>query len=181
MADQIENEKKKLISSLMRKIPDFPKPGILFWDICPLLKHPEAFSAAIDLLTSHIKDTYPNVELIVGLDARGFLFGPGIAIKLGVGFVPVRKQGKLPGETVSIPCEKEYGKDMLEMQKDAIASGQKVVIVDDLLATGGTLLTSCKLVEQQEGIVLGCVVLFELTELNGAGRLPVKCFSLLQS
>ncbi|XP_028391744.1 adenine phosphoribosyltransferase-like [Dendronephthya gigantea] len=176
-----ENDRKKLISSLIREIPDFPKPGILFRDICPLLKNPVAFEASIDLLTDHIKENYPAVEVIVGLDARGFLFGPGIALKLGIGFVPVRKEGKLPGETISIKSEKEYGKDVLEIQKDSIAAGQKVVIVDDLLATGGTLLTSCELVKKQGGSVLGCVVLFELTELKGAARLPVKCFSLLQS
>ncbi|XP_046842682.1 adenine phosphoribosyltransferase-like [Xenia sp. Carnegie-2017] len=174
------DDKLKLISSQIRNIPDFPIPGILFRDICPLLKHHEAFSATIQLMSDCIKENYSNVDVIVGLDSRGFLFGPGIAMKLGIGFVPIRKQGKLPGETISVDAEKEYGKDVLEIQKDAISPGQNVVIVDDLLATGGTLLTSCKLLEQLCGKVLGCVVVYEIAELNGASKVPVKCISLLK-
>ncbi|RXM99823.1 Adenine phosphoribosyltransferase [Acipenser ruthenus] len=150
-------------------------------DICPVLKDPEALTAVIDLFEQHVRQTYPQVELIVGLDARGFLFGPLLAQRLGVGFVLIRKKGKLPGPTQSVGYTLEYGMAEAEIQEDAIDAGQKVIIIDDLLATGGTLYAACELLKKQSAEVLGCMVLIELKDLNGAERVkPSPLFSLVQ-
>ncbi|XP_061693775.1 adenine phosphoribosyltransferase [Syngnathoides biaculeatus] len=134
---RISESKIQLLRRHINAFPDFPKKGILFRDICPILRDPTALTAVIDLFEEHVKNKNWEVDLIVGLDARGFLFGPLLAQRLGVGFVMVRKKGKLPGVTVSVAYDLEYGKAEAEVQEDAVTPGQKVVLLDDLLATGG--------------------------------------------
>ncbi len=135
----------------IRDIPDFPKPGIVFKDITPLLRDPAALSGCIDELAELVKDL--DVDAVAGVESRGFLFGTPLAMRLGVGFIPIRKPGKLPHETVSQEYALEYGTDTVEMHKDAIQSGQKILVVDDLIATGGTAEAACKLIEQVGGTV----------------------------
>ncbi|XP_014846578.1 PREDICTED: adenine phosphoribosyltransferase [Poecilia mexicana] len=173
--------KLQLVQRHVRAFPDFPKKGILFRDICPILKSPAALTAVTDLFEEHVRSRQLQVDLIVGLDARGFLFGPLLAQRLGVGFVLVRKKGKLPGATVSVAYDLEYGSAEVEIQEDAVAPGQKVLIIDDLLATGGTLLAACELMKRQQADIQGCMVVIELRDLKGADRLkPHNIFSLLQ-
>ncbi|XP_014907679.1 adenine phosphoribosyltransferase [Poecilia latipinna] len=173
--------KLQLVQRHVRAFPDFPKKGILFRDICPILKSPAALTAVTDLFEEHVRSHQLQVDLIVGLDARGFLFGPLLAQRLGVGFVLVRKKGKLPGATVSVAYDLEYGTAEVEIQEDAVAPGQKVLIIDDLLATGGTLLAACELMKKQQADIQGCMVVIELRDLKGADRLkPHNIFSLLQ-
>ncbi len=157
------------LSTKIRDIPDFPKPGILFKDITTLLKEGPAFREAIDQLVARI-GTRP-VDVVVGMESRGFIFGAPIAYKLGVGFVPVRKLGKLPAEVVSVEYELEYGSATLEMHKDAINPGARVLIVDDLLATGGTVAGTIDLVRQLKGEIVAVAFLIELTFLKGRERL----------
>ncbi|XP_056292027.1 adenine phosphoribosyltransferase [Pseudoliparis swirei] len=173
--------KLQLVRRHIRDFPDFPKQGILFRDICPILKDPAALTAVTDLFEEHVRKNHPQVELIVGLDARGFLFGPLLAQRLGVGFVLIRKKGKLPGTTASVTYDLEYGKAEAEIQEDAVAPGQKILLIDDLLATGGSLYAACELMKKQQADILGCLVVIELKELNGIDKLkshPV--FSLVQ-
>ncbi|XP_026210165.1 adenine phosphoribosyltransferase [Anabas testudineus] len=173
--------KVQLIQRCIRDFPDFPKKGIVFKDICPLLKDPAALTAVIDLFEEHVKKNHKQVDLIIGLDARGFLFGPLLAQRLGVGFVLVRKRGKLPGPTVSVAYALEYGEADAEIQEDAVFPGQKVLLIDDLLATGGTLYATCELIRKLQAEVLGCMVVIELKELHGADKLkPHSVFSLVQ-
>ncbi|HEY8435594.1 MAG TPA: adenine phosphoribosyltransferase [Haloplasmataceae bacterium] len=146
-------------------IPNFPTEGIMFRDITPLMQNGEAFSYAVKQLVNFAKEK--GADLIVGPEARGFLFGTPVAAMLGIGFVPVRKPGKLPRETVDLEYELEYGKNTLSIHKDAIKPGQKVVIIDDLLATGGTVDASIKLVESLGGQVVGCGFVIELVDLKG--------------
>lgn len=153
------------LKSKIRVVLDFPKPGISFKDITTLLKDREAYVYTIDSLVAFCKDK--GAELIVGPEARGFVLGAPVAYALKVGFVPVRKPGKLPAETVRYEYGLEYGSDVLEVHKDAIKPGQKVVVVDDLLATGGTALAAVKLVEKLGGIVVGVAFVIELSYLNG--------------
>ena len=153
----------------IREIPDFPKPGILFYDITTLLKDPGAFKEAIDLLTEPYRDT--KVDVVVGMESRGFIFSAPMAYQLDAGFVPVRKLGKLPAETVSVEYALEYGTNTLEVHKDAIAPGQKVLVVDDLLATAGTVLGTIELVTQLKAEVVGLAFLVELLFLKGRDRL----------
>lgn len=163
----------------IRDVPDFPKKGIIFKDITPLLKDTAAFKYVIDLLTERYHDK--GVEVVVAMEARGFILGAPLAYKLGVAFVPVRKVGKLPAETVSAQYSLEYGVDSLEMHKDAILPGQKVLIVDDLLATGGTIAATIELVEKLGGEVIGIAFLIELTFLNGRQKLKdYQVMSLIQ-
>ncbi|XP_049592011.1 adenine phosphoribosyltransferase [Syngnathus scovelli] len=180
----MEGRSESQIQLLRRHIhgfPDFPKKGILFRDISPILKEPTALTAVIDLFEEHVKNKKWEVDLIVGLDARGFLFGPLLAQRLGVGFVMVRKKGKLPGATVSVAYDLEYGKAEAEIQEDAVTPGQKVLLVDDLLATGGTLFAACELLKKRHANIQGCMVVIELTELKGIDRLKAhSVFSLVQ-
>ncbi|XP_004437084.1 adenine phosphoribosyltransferase [Diceros bicornis minor] len=173
---------RELVARRIRSFPDFPIQGVLFRDIAPVLKDPDSFRACISLLASHLKKTHGSkIDYIAGLDSRGFLFGPSLAQELGVGCVLIRKQGKLPGPTVSASYTLEYGKAELEIQKDAVEPGQKVVIVDDLLATGGTMRAACELLGQLGAEVLECVSLVELTSLKGRERLgAVPFFSVVQ-
>jgi len=153
----------------IRVIPDFPQPGIRFKDITTLLKDPVAYKAAIDELKALVK--HLDIDLIAGPEARGFVIGAPLALALGVGFVPIRKSGKLPGETVEAAYDLEYGKDRLAVHKDAIKPGQKVLIADDLLATGGTIATTINLIKQLGGEVIGAAFLIELGYLDGRTKL----------
>ena len=153
----------------IREVPDFPKPGILFYDITTLIKQPKPFAEAIDLMVEPFADT--KVDVVVGMESRGFIFSAPMAIRLGAGFVPVRKLGKLPAETISVEYALEYGTNTLEVHKDAIQPGQKVLIVDDLLATGGTVLGTIDLVKQLKADIVGLSFLVELQFLKGRARL----------
>ena len=153
----------------IREIPDFPKPGILFYDITTLIKQPKPFAEAIDLLVEPFADT--KVDVVVGMESRGFIFSAPMAIRLDAGFVPVRKLGKLPAETISVEYALEYGTNTLEVHKDAIQPGQRVLIVDDLLATGGTVLGTIDLVKQLKAEIVGLSFLVELRFLKGRARL----------
>ena len=167
------------LKTLIREVPDFPKPGILFYDITTLLKDARGLAGVIDGL----KDRYKGkgADLVIGIEARGFIFAPALAYALGVGFVPVRKPKKLPGERLSISYDLEYGTDTLEVHTGAIPAGARVLIVDDLLATGGTARATARLVEQSGGIVAGLGFVVELTFLNGRKKLDgYDVFSLLQ-
>ncbi|XP_009888355.1 PREDICTED: adenine phosphoribosyltransferase [Charadrius vociferus] len=150
-------------------------------DISPLLKDPAAFRTLIDLLEDHLRASFPQIDFIAGLDSRGFLIGPPLAQRLGIGFVLIRKKGKLPGPTESVSYALEYGKAELEIQSDAVEPGQKVVIVDDLLATGGTMCAACELMKRLKAEVLECLVIIELKLLKGSEKLKsVPFYSLLQ-
>ncbi len=167
------------LKQLIREIPDFPKPGILFYDITTLLKDKQGLKDTIDALKSHYQGV--QVDVVVGVEARGFIFAPALAYALGAGFVPVRKPRKLPSICASISYDLEYGSDTLEVHKDAIAAGAKVLIVDDLLATGGTAAAVTRLVEQLGGTVAGLGFVLELTFLGGREKLDgYETFSLLQ-
>ena len=154
---------------LVREIPDFPVPGVGFKDITPVLAHPGAFAACADALAGPFADA--GVEAVAAAEARGFIFGIPVAERLGVGFAPVRKPGKLPAATVGVTYELEYGTDRLEMHVDSFASGARVLIVDDVLATGGTARATCDLVERAGGQVVGCAFFVELAFLDGRRRL----------
>jgi adenine phosphoribosyltransferase len=167
------------LKKLIREVPDFPKPGILFYDITTLLKDPAGFAGVIDGLKDHYRDL--KVDVVLGIEARGFIFAPALAYALRAGFVPVRKHKKLPAEIVSVSYDLEYGKDVLEMHKDAVSSGTRVLIVDDLLATGGTAAAASSMVRESGGIVVGLGFVVELTFLNGRRKLVGNdVFSLLQ-
>jgi adenine phosphoribosyltransferase len=153
----------------IRVIDNFPKEGISFKDITTLISDGEALKEAIDQIVEHLKDK--KIDVIVGPEARGFIFGVPAAYALGIGFIPVRKPGKLPGETISVNYGLEYGEDQLQIHKDAIKPGQRVAIVDDLLATGGTVEGVAKLIEQAGGEVASLDFVIELTELNGKDKL----------
>src|SRR6267142_6211801 len=157
------------LKSLIREIPDFPKPGILFYDITTLLKVAAGFHEVIDGLSAHYQTT--KVDTILGIEARGFIFAPALAYALNAGFIPVRKPKKLPAECVSVTYDLEYGTDTLEMHKDAVGSGHRVLIVDDLLATGGTAAAAAKMVQDVGGVVVGLGFVVELTFLNGRRKL----------
>ncbi len=157
------------IEQFIADVPNFPKEGILFKDITPLMQNGEALRYTMEQLSNYV--TSKNASLIVGPEARGFLFGTPVAAMMGIGFVPVRKPGKLPRESIEYEYDLEYGSNKLCIHKDAIKKGQKVVIIDDLLATGGTVEAAIKLIEQLGGEVVGCAFLIELTELNGRKKL----------
>jgi adenine phosphoribosyltransferase len=153
----------------IREVPDFPKPGILFYDITTLLKDPEAFAAVIDRMADAVKDE--KVDVVVGMESRGFIFAAPLAYRLNAGFVPVRKLGKLPAETIEVEYDLEYGTATLEIHRDAIQPGQKVLLVDDLLATGGTVLGTIELVRQLGGEIAGLSFMVELGALHGRDKL----------
>jgi adenine phosphoribosyltransferase len=167
------------LKTLIREVPDFPKPGILFYDITTLLKDAGGLRGVIDGLKDQYRDT--QADVVLGIEARGFIFAPALAYALGAGFVPVRKPKKLPSECVRVTYDLEYGTDTLEMHKDAVGRGTRVLIVDDLLATGGTAAAAAKMVEEMGGVVVGLGFVVELTFLNGRARLPGRdVFSLLK-
>lgn len=156
-------------AAFIRDIPGFPKPGILFKDITPLMADARALDATVRLMAEAARDL--EVDVVIGAEARGFLLGPALARELGAGFVLARKPGKLPHDTVSAEYELEYGTDRLELHSDAVAGGARVLVHDDLLATGGTARALCQLVEQLDGVVVGCHFLIELAFLDGRSRL----------
>ena len=167
------------LKKIIREIPDFPKPGILFYDITTLLKDAGGLRAAIDEFRRQYQDT--AIDLVLGIEARGFIFAPALAYALGVGFVPVRKPRKLPADCLQVSYDLEYGKDSLEMHKDAVEPGRNVLVIDDLLATGGTAAAVARLVEQAGGKVAGMGFLVELTFLHGRDKLRgYDVYSMLQ-
>ena len=166
------------LKNLIREVPDFPKKGILFYDITTLLKDKLGFATLIDALSENYIGK--EIDLVLGMEARGFIFGPALSYRLNAGFVPVRKPGKLPAETVKISYELEYGSNALEIHKDAIVKGQRVLIVDDLLATGGTAAATAELVRSLGGEIAGLAFVVELDFLNGREKLAnYDVFSLL--
>ncbi len=166
------------LKDFIRDIPDFPKPGILFRDITPLLRSPAALRESIRQLAELVRDEH--IDLVVAAEARGFIFAAPLALELDCGFVPIRKPGKLPFDTHAFHYELEYGSDTLEMHIDGVEAGERVLVVDDLLATGGTVDACCQLVEKTGAEVVGCAFLIELTALGGAARVaPRRTDSLL--
>jgi adenine phosphoribosyltransferase len=167
------------LRKVVREVPDFPKKGILFYDITTLLKDGKAFAEAVDALSERYEGK--EIDAVVAIEARGYIFGPAMAYRLGVGFIPMRKPGKLPAKTIQETYELEYGTDTIEMHEDAVEAGQKVLVVDDLLATGGTAAAACRLVEKAGGQVVECCFLIELSFLNGRDKLGSReVFSLLK-
>jgi len=167
------------LKKLIREVPDYPKPGILFYDLTTLLKDKRGFQKLVDRLCDHYADR--KVDVVVGIEARGFIFAPALAYRLGAGFVPVRKPKKLPAKTAMVSYQLEYGTDTLEIHEDAIQPGQSVLISDDLLATGGTAAATVKLVMALGGVVNGAAFAVELTFLKGRSKLPgLDVFSLIQ-
>lgn len=158
-----------LLKAKIRTIPDYPAPGILFRDVTTLIADAEGFAAAIDGLVAPFKE-WP-VDLVVGIEARGFIFGAAVAAALGRGFVPVRKKGKLPGDTIAHHYDLEYGTDTVEIHNDSIKPGQQVLLIDDLLATGGTAEAAITLVERLKGRLVGCAFVVDLPDLGGRKRL----------
>jgi len=175
-----------LIKSHLASYPDFPSKGIVFLDIFPILQNPPAFETLITHLTHHITShtlqfsQAKKIDVVVGLDARGFLLGPIIALRLGAAFVPIRKAGKLPGKCVNATYEKEYGTDSFEMQVDVIKPGQNVVVIDDLLATGGSAKAAGELVAKQGAKTLEYLFIIELLFLNGSNKLDAPVYSVVQ-
>ncbi|MPZ13164.1 MAG: adenine phosphoribosyltransferase [Chloroflexi bacterium] len=166
------------LASKIRAIPDFPIPGILFRDITPLLADPVAFRTTVDQLHDRVRDL--RIDVVVGMESRGFIFAAPLAYLLGAGLVPIRKLGKLPAETVSAEYDLEYGKNSVEMHRDAISAGQRVLVVDDLIATGGTVEATLSLIRRLGGEVVACLFLIELQELNGRSRVDgARVISLL--
>jgi adenine phosphoribosyltransferase len=161
----------------IRSIPDFPKPGILFYDISTLLAHPDAWRATIERLAEAVRPHQP--DLLVGIESRGFLVAAPLAFAIGSGFAMVRKKGKLPGKTVRYSYDLEYGTDTIEIQEDAITPGQRVVVIDDLLATGGTMQAAVELVRRQGGTVVAGACIIELGFLNGRRRVEVPVTSMV--
>src|ERR1700676_44472 len=167
------------LKKLIREVPDYPKPGILFYDLTTLLKDKEGFHKLIDRLCDHYKGR--TIDVVAGIEARGFIFAPALAYRLGAGFVPVRKPKKLPAQTVTVTYSLEYGTDSLEIHEDAVKPGDRVIVCDDLLATGGTAAATVKLVQQLGGKVQGLAFRVELSFLKGRTKLPgLDVFSLIQ-
>ena len=158
------------LKSLIRDIPDFPKPGILFRDITTLLRDPAGLQYTIDTMATQVRDLQP--QYIVGIESRGFIFGTALAYKLGLGFIPVRKPGKLPADVHTVEYVLEYGTDRLEIHQDAVVPGSRVLMVDDLIATGGTAVATAKLLHQIGSELVGCAFVLELDDLGGRSRLP---------
>jgi adenine phosphoribosyltransferase len=163
----------------IRNIPDFPKKGILFHDVTTLLKDAEGFRQVIDEL--YEKYEHEKIDLVVGIESRGFIIGGALAYKLGAGFVPIRKKGKLPAAVHREEYDLEYGKDIIEMHLDAIKHGDRILLVDDLIATGGTALAACKLIEKAGGKIIECGFIVDMPELKGKEKLhPRKSFALVE-
>jgi adenine phosphoribosyltransferase len=166
-------KKNLIIKNAIRTIPGFPAPGILFRDVTTLMKDKKAFRTAIECLVLESRK-FRKFDYVAGIEARGFIFGSMLADRTGTGFVPIRKPGKLPSEVLSMEYELEYGKDKVEVHVDAIQKGSGYLVVDDLLATGGTSEAACRLIEKGEGMVVGCLFLIELPELRGRNKLASR-------
>jgi adenine phosphoribosyltransferase len=167
------------LKALIRDVPDFPKPGIVFKDITTLLNNPDGLRYAIDLMAERVADL--KVDYVVGMESRGFIFGTPLAYKMGVGFVPVRKPGKLPAQTHFAEYELEYGRDRLEIHQDAFHPGSRVLVIDDLIATGGTAVATADLIQQTGSSLVGFGFIIELTFLEGRKNLPdVPIVSLIE-
>jgi adenine phosphoribosyltransferase len=167
------------LKKLIREVPDYPKPGILFYDLTTVLKDKQGFHGLVDQLCGHYDGH--NIDIVAGIEARGFIFAPALAYRLGAGFVPIRKPKKLPAKTRSVSYALEYGTDSIELHEDAVKPGDRVIICDDLLATGGTAAAAAKLVQELGGKVEGLAFAVELTFLNGRKKLPgLDVFSLIQ-
>ena len=174
----VPSEATARLEQCIRDIPDFPKPGIVFKDITPLLGDQQAFATAIDLIVDHFVGK--QVNRVVGIEARGFIFAAPVAYRLGAGFVPVRKKGKLPWEVIGIDYELEYGSERLEVHSDAVGKGDRVVVVDDVLATGGTAKATCDMLRNLGADVIGVGTIIDLAFLNGRSKLPdIEVFSIL--
>ena len=167
----MSDERSELLSSLIRDIPDFPKKGIVYKDITPLLGDGKALGVCIDLLAERLRDTNIDTDVVAGMESRGFIFGAALAKNLGVGFVPIRKPGKLPADTYSIEYELEYGTDTLEVHQDAFKAGANVTVVDDLIATGGTAAATGELIRKCGAKVAAFAFVINLSFLNGTDRL----------
>jgi len=157
------------IKSLIRTIPDYPKKGVMFRDITTLFEDPEGLRDVIDGFAAEFQDK--KIDVIAGIEARGFVIGPAVALALGIGFVTIRKKGKLPGETIGVEYDLEYGSDIIEIHKDAIKPGSRVLIMDDLIATGGTALAAIELIEKIGAEVAGCAFIIDLPDLGGAQKI----------
>jgi len=170
----------ELVKSKIRDIPDFPKPGIIFKDITTAIKHPETFNRIINYLTKEFKDQ--GIDYVAAIESRGFIFGAPLAYNIGAGLVIIRKPGKLPAKVEQVSYELEYGTDCVEIHSDAIEPGKKVLLIDDLLATGGTAAASCELIKKIGGIPVGIAFVVELAFLNGKNKLPedIKIVSMVQ-
>lgn len=171
----MEELKKKI-----REIPDFPKPGILFYDVTTLLKDAEGLRSVIEILTERYRSR--GIKKVLGIESRGFIIGPALAYNLGAGFVPVRKKGKLPAKTIEVSYDLEYGTDTLEIHEDAVSPGERTLIIDDLMATGGTAAAVVKMVRSLRADLVGAAFLIELAFLDGRSKLPadLEVFSILQ-
>lgn len=169
MPQKIANEVKEKI----RTVPDFPKPGIMFKDITTALKDTETLKKMVDFICDNFKEQ--KIDYIIGLESRGFIFGMPVAYNLNAGFIPIRKPNKLPAKTLKESYSLEYGMDALEMHEDALKSGDRVLIVDDLLATGGTAAAACNLVTKTGAQIVGCAFVIELNDLKGRDKLPKDC------
>jgi len=165
------------LTDFIRSIPDFPKPGILFYDISTLLAHPQAWRATVERLADAVRPSRP--DLLVGIESRGFLVAAPLAYALGNGFAMIRKKGKLPGRTVRYSYDLEYGTDTIEMQEDAIAPGQRVIVLDDLIATGGTMQAAINLIRERGGDVVAAACIIELSFLKGRDHLDVPFTSMV--
>ncbi|XP_049881396.1 adenine phosphoribosyltransferase [Pectinophora gossypiella] len=181
MDTEYENKIAELKSKI-KSFPDFPKEGILFWDIFSAISEGSTCKLLQSILVETVRNKYPDVEAVVGLESRGFLFSFSLAAELGIGCLPVRKKGKLPGEVVSYKYDLEYGSDILEIQKDAIRPGLKCLIIDDLIATGGSITAASDLLKTCGAQVLGCLVIIELESLKGRNNIPpgIPVHSLIQ-
>ena len=166
-----DKELEEKIKEKVRSIPDYPKKGVLFRDITPLLRDEPIFRACIDAIAEHFKG---RVDAVAGVESRGFIIGSAVAYKLGKGFIPIRKEGKLPYEKVKKTYSLEYGEETIEIHKDALAKGERILLVDDLLATGGTAKASCELIESLGGKIAGIAFIIELTDLHGRDKLSDK-------
>jgi adenine phosphoribosyltransferase len=179
MSSTLTDSRALDLKQFIRDIPDFPKPGILFRDVTPLLSNAEAFREVIRRLAEPYRGK--KIDTIVAAEARGFIFAAPLAVELGTGFVPVRKPGKLPFERLTYHYALEYGSDTLEMHVDAVATGHNVLVVDDLLATGGTVKACCELLKQTGATIVGCAFAIELTALKGAHAIhPYESFSIIK-
>jgi adenine phosphoribosyltransferase len=172
----MEKNDQEFIKSKIRTVPNFPKPGIMFRDITTLLSDPSGMNKVIEIFYNRYKNE--KIDVVCGIESRGFIIGAILSYKLGIGFVPIRKKGKLPFDVVKEEYDLEYGKDSIEIHKDSIKTGQRVLLVDDLCATGGTMLAGCNLIKKLEGNIVECCFVIELPELQGRKKIEAKGYKV---